>query len=286
MKNVTYSNSKSELFYVVSYPLKVVPTLLLFLHDQYNECMHPLKSGLLLISIIYSLSYSTYAQLENYELGDFDQQFWIDYNITYAKTEKFNIYGDTGFRIISPYTWNRYYARSGISYTPKPLFKNTGKLKTTYHFGIGIFFTNYVYIPNNLEIRPFQGVQIQWPSFKNITFTHYARLEQQIENFNNTWEFGVRARYMLSAVISWGEDKKSNINNLYIPLHVEIFWNLENSSSFTDVIRMTIGLGYEFNSKWNLEFLPSYHLRRFQELDDVEVNDLVFRLRVFHTLKF
>ncbi len=246
--------------------------------------MTSIKNQNIFFIVVILISLQSTAQIDQFKNGDLNRQAWFDYNFNYHKTDRFNIYGDTGFRIISPYIWTRYYIRPAVSYTPKPLFKKGDKLRTTYHFGIGTFFTNYVELPNHIEIRPFQGIQLNWPSFKNISFSHYARLEQQIENFDGGWSFGVRARYMLSGNITWGNNNENVINSFFFPFHVELFWNLDNTAGFNDVIRITPGLGYHFNPNWRLEFSTSYHKRKFAEADNFETNDIVFRLRIYYDI--
>ena len=246
--------------------------------------MVPIKSQNIFFVVLVLISLQSAAQFDQFEDGDVDKQAWIDYNFNYHKTDKFTIYGDTGFRIISPYIWTRYYIRPAVSYTPNPLFKKGDKLRTTYHFGIGTFFTNYVDIPNHLEIRPFQGIDLQWPNFKHISFTHYVRFEQQIESFDGKWDFGLRARYMLSGTITWGNNDENIINSFFIPFHVELFRNIDNTNSFNDVIRLNAGLGYHFNSNWRSELSISYHQRKFEEADNFETNDIVFRLRIYYTI--
>jgi len=88
-------------------------------------------------------------------------QGWLDYNAIYHVSREFKIYGDVGYRRISPDIWTRYYIRPAVSYFHSLPTKRGKHITLTYHFGIGTFFTNYTNIPNHLEIRPFQGVDLQ-----------------------------------------------------------------------------------------------------------------------------
>lgn len=244
----------------------------------------PIKSQNIFFIVLVLISLRSAAQFDLFRDADVDKQVWFDYNFNYHKTDKFNIYGDSGFRIVSPHKWSSFYIRPAVSYTPKPIFKKLSQLRTTYHFGIGNFFTNFVEGSNHLEIRPYQGIQLHWPNFNNISFNHYARFEQQIEKFDGEWNFGLRARYMLSATITWGNNMEKVINSFFIPLHVELFRNIENANSFNDVIRLNAGLGYHFNPNWRSEFSISYQQRKFEEADNFETNDIVFRLRVYYDI--
>jgi len=224
------------------------------------------------------------AQIEDVEDEYVDYQLWLDYNARYNLKNNFSLYGDTGWRIISPHSWTKYYIRPAISFTHFPITKSKNHLKLVYHFGVGTFYTNYTKIPNNLEIRPFQGVNIEWTTLKRLHINQYIRLEQQFEYFNNNWDFGLRARYMLAGTFEPYVSRDNILDQLYFPFHIEFFWNLNNSVSFNDVIRITPGLGFVANEKWTIEFSTSYHRRKFEIDDEFNTNDIVFRFRVFHLL--
>jgi len=238
-----------------------------------------------IINLLLLCTTQLFAQLdEGIEDELVDYQYWIDYNVNINIKNNFSLYGDTGFRIISPYIWTRYYIRPAVRYTHKLKAKSKKALEIIYHFGIGTFFTNYNDIPNHLEIRPFRGVQLRWPNFKYISFSHYARLEQQIDYFNNNWDFGLRARYMLAGTFEFYKTRDNFIDQIYIPFSVELFWNLDKSQAFNDVVRITPGIGYIANPKWRFELSLSYHRRKFELEDEFNTNDIVFRLRVFQNL--
>lgn len=239
--------------------------------------------SILFLSLFFSSQLS--AQIEEVEDEYVDQQLWLDYNAQYNLENSFTIYGDAGWRIISPHNWTRYYIRPAINFTHFPISKSKNHLKLVYHFGIGAFFTNYTEIPNNLEIRPFQGINIEWSTLKRLKINQYIRLEQQIEYFNDEWDFGLRARYMLAGTFEFYKTRDNFIDQIYIPFNVEFFWNLDSSQSFSDVLRITPGIGYFANPKWRFEFSLSYHRRKFEIEDEFSTNDIVFRFRVFQNLK-
>jgi hypothetical protein len=234
--------------------------------------------------VVILISLQSNAQIEDLEDEYTDTQLWLDYNAQYNLKNNFTLYGDAGWRIISPHLWTRYYIRPAVSFTHFPIIKAKKHLKLVYHFGIGTFYTNYTEIPNNLEIRPFQGINIEWTTLKRLHINQYIRLEQQFEYFNDEWDFGLRARYMLAGTFEFYKNRNNFIDQIYIPFHVEFFWNLNDTQTFNDVIRLTAGLGYVANPKWWFEFSTSYHRRKFEIEDEFSTNDIVFRFRVFHNL--
>jgi hypothetical protein len=229
-------------------------------------------------------SYNVYSQVEDESVN---KQGWVDYNISYGGVKNsINYYGDTGYRIISPDLWTRYYIRPAVSYTRSPLTEPGKKTTEVYHLGIGVFFTNNTDYPNSMEIRPFQGYNIQWPVFSRLRISHYVRIEERFEYHygDNSWDFGFRARYQLSGVLTWGTTFLKSMEGLYFPFHVEFFINFNPTTQFNDLIRVTPGLGYTFSPEWKAEFSVSYHRLRNTLTDVFETNDIVFRFRVFQTI--
>ena len=226
-------------------------------------------------------SSSLFSQVED---EDVSYQGWVDYNANYHVSREFKIYGDVGYRRISPDIWTRYYIRPAVSYFHSLPLKSGKYLTITYHFGIGTFFTNAVDTSNNLEIRPFQGVDVQWPTFKHLQITHYVRLEEMLNYFNSDWDLSLRVRYMFSGIFHWNRENWNRLNNFYMPFHIEFFWDLNTAFLSNDLIRITPGLGYTFNLKWKMEFSTSYHRTRIDVDNPFETNNIVFRLRVFHNI--
>ena len=243
-----------------------------------------MKNLISILILTLFFSFPLFAQIEDVEDEYVDYQFWLDYNASYNLKNNFSLYGNVGWRVISPHNWTRYYIRPAISFTHFPITKSKNHLKLVYHFGIGTFFTNYTKIPNNLEFRPFQGVNLEWTTLKRIRINQYLRFEQQLEYFNNEWDFGLRARYMLSSTFEAYKKRNNILDQVYLPFNIEFFWNINKSQGFNDVIRITPGIGYIANPKWRFEFSFSYHRRKFEIEDEFNTNDIVFRFRVFQNL--
>ena len=246
--------------------------------------LYKIKQIIFYLGLLFICPAVVLAQVEDESIT---QQGWVDYNINYGGVKKIiNFYGDTGYRIISPDIWTRYYIRPAVSYSRSPLTEPGKKVTEVYHLGIGVFYTDNSDIPNSLEIRPFQGYNIQWPVFSQIRFSHYFRMEERFEYHysDNSWDFGFRGRYMLSGVYTWGGTFLQRMEGLYFPFHVEFFLNFKETTQFNDLIRVTPGLGYNFSVEWKAEFSISYHRIRNSLTNVFETNDIVFRLRVFQNL--
>lgn len=166
---------------------------------------------------------------------------------------------------------------------PKRNFQNlfhTSEL----HGGIGFFFTNNLKDPNRLEIRPFQGIKLTWPNRPRIKIQHYVRLEERFDLETTNWDntFGLRFRYQAEMVLFLKGDWLSFNNGFYLPVSLELFWNLIGTKQFNDAVRIIPGIGYEFSSKWKGELHIGYFYTRNTVEDVFGTNDLVLRIRVYH----
>lgn len=222
-----------------------------------------------------------FSQIED---NDATYQGWVDYNATYHASKKFKVFGDVGFRVISPNYFSRYYIRPAVRFVTS-VGKKPGKYITiNYNLGAGLFVTNSVDTSNLIELRPFQGIDVKWPNFKWLSINHYLRMEERFRAFNSIWEFELRLRYMLAANFHWRKENRDILNNFYIPVQVELFWDMLETETRDNLIRFMTGVGYTFNVKWKLEFNFIYQRSRIVVDDTFETNDLIFRFRLYHTI--
>ena len=71
-------------------------------------------------------------------------------------------------------------------------------------------------------------------------------------NWINT--FGLRVRYKAELTLKLKGDLISFNDGLYLPVSLELSWNLKGAQQFNDVVRITPGIGYEFSPTWKAEF--------------------------------
>lgn len=244
-----------------------------------NIC--PKRGLLVLVTGLLLLSAPGYGQEDH----NYNQQLWLDYNPKVLMgNSHFLLYGNLGYRTIFPSDWHRYYLNIGLSYSPFIHKENLGTVikYLQLHGGIADFYTQSLEDINLNEIRTYVGVKFRWPSLKRVYFTHYTRFEQRFERLmdSDVRENTPRFRYRLSAKIRL---LKPAINDFYIPLHAEIFMNAGKGLYFNEVTRLTFGLGYDFTDYFSTAFLFSYHFSRNSSSDPFDNNDLVYRLRLYHT---
>ena len=196
---------------------------------------------------------------------------WFDFNGSYKFDEQWKLYGDAGYRtVFINNKFHRFYIRPSGSFQLNPIF--------ILHGGIALFTT---FDKNNTlwEIRPFQGVEVNWPKVFSINLNHYFRSEERFFQGNTINTFLLRLRYRLGTTIRYSQSKSEQY--FYTPLQLEWFVSYGSDINFQlNEIRAVIGLGYVIDTSWKVEF--NTILDNLSASSDLFVfKDLVLRFRVF-----
>lgn len=215
-----------------------------------------------------------------------DTQIWLDFNGKYNFDETRSISGFGGYRTTNPHLYDKvmFVPSYNIIHTKSPEFMNLKKpLISSFHLGTGFYYTKNVDSEDNFEFRLMQGFKFFLPSFKRLPLKNYIRLEERFQKtFNGSnWGSAVRIRYKLSTVIEWDKHLFSFNQGMYLPMSIEVFFNLTEADQFNDVVRISPGVGYKFNDQWKAEFFISYHYTLNTTADENSSNDFVFRLRIY-----
>ena len=213
-------------------------------------------------------------------------QIWGDYNVSYNVSERFAVYGNMGARTVFPNEWSRYLVTPSVKYKLRKLLFKKLYYSEELHAGLGFFFTDNKSSVNRLEIRVFQGYRLTWPDRPRIKVRHYVRLEERFDLETSDWinTFGLRLRYLAEMRFLLKGDFIKFAKGAYIPISLELFWNLIGVKQFNDAARIIPGLGYEINKAWKAELQFGYHYTRNSVEDNFATNDFVFRIRVFHKI--
>ena len=146
---------------------------------------------ILLLSLIFCVPMSTisFGQEDNT-----DFQTWMDFRTIYDINEKFTYDGNYGLRgVLSGEEWRRYYIHPSVIYFYKINLRIRG--------GIRIIFTEEFSTVNSFEIRPWQGISLNWPQTSYFNINHYFRLEERFSFYSNDTnsDFALRLRYRIQA---------------------------------------------------------------------------------------
>ncbi|MGA9237936.1 DUF2490 domain-containing protein [Robiginitalea sp.] len=216
-----------------------------------------------------------------------NEQAWLDYNFKSLTNNSRFLSTQVGFRTINPSVYNRFLVISTLNLRAKRWFKSKKEdsepLIRSYHLGTGTIYTRNYNETDNFEIRFIQGVKFNIPTIKDFKLYNYTRLEERFQTAfdGDGWESGFRLRHRVSIAISWKKHYLNFTKGLYFPISAEIFFNLKKADQFNDVLRLSPGIGYKFESGLKLELYTIYNLsRNITETNDAS-NDFILRLRIY-----
>lgn len=216
-----------------------------------------------------------------------NEQAWLDYNFKSLMNHSRFLSTQLGFRTINPSVYNRYLAISTLNLRAKRWFKSkkedSDQLIRSYHLGTGTIYTRNYNETDNFELRFIQGVKFNIPTIKDFKLYNYTRIEERFQTAfdGDGWEAGFRLRHRVSIAISWKKHYLNFTKGLYFPISAEIFFNLKKADRFNDVLRLSPGIGYKFESGLKLELYTIYNLsRNITETNDAS-NDFILRLRIY-----
>ena len=216
-----------------------------------------------------------------------NEQAWLDYNFKSLTNNSRFISTQVGFRTINPSVYNRYLVISTLNLRAKRWFKSKKEgsepLIRSYHLGAGTIYTRNYNETDNFEVRFIQGAKFIIPTIKEFKLYNYTRLEERFQTAfdGDGWESGFRLRHRVSIAISWKKHYLNFTKGLYFPISAEIFLNLKRADQFNDVIRLSPGIGYKFESGLKLELYTIYNLsRNITETNDAS-SDFILRLRIY-----
>jgi len=235
------------------------------------------KIILLLFSSFFSFNSASVAQTESKRL--IDTQAWIDYYSYFYFKPTLQYYGDAGVRSdLQTWDWFMAYIRPSVRWKKHELWE--------LHGGIGFFKTINVDTTNTFEIRPWQGLRVNWPGWKPVRFNHYIRIEERLNFITDNWtlEANLRFRYRLGAnvlLVTINEESK-----LTLPTYFELFWDVgeQISEQFSNRTRLGVGISYKMNEKWTFEFHFVAQNSRTGSDQEFATSDRLLQLKLRHFL--
>lgn len=213
-------------------------------------------------------------------------QFWTDYNISGKIKDRLSWGSGFGFRTISPHQWNRLYIDPSVSYEWPRMILKKKKYKEKLFGGLAIYYTDNKQIPDQLEIRPYQGYSLSAPNWDHLVIKHTFKLEERFEISMKDWvnTFGLRLRYKGSITLRFKGDVWEKGKGFYIPADVQLYWNLIGTKQFNDKANLDIGIGREFSKKWKALISFGYNYSRAGVEESFDTSGMKWRFRLYHRL--
>ena len=231
----------------------------------------------ILLFAYFALVIPDYGIGQSSTVDDFtaNNEVWIDFFPHFYVSEKFEYYGDTGYRtILNENIWHKIYARPSARYYIKKYW--------VLHGGVGFFYDFNKEVSNRFEIRPWEGIQLGWPRIINLGIQHYVRFEQRISYLTDDWSssLALRLRYMLS--FRWDIIKLNKNKFWFIPFYGEVFFPVgdEVKEFFRDRGRLGVGLGYNPSDIWRFSLHVVWQKSNTGVDEDYTVSDIFYQVKV------
>jgi len=210
-----------------------------------------------------------------------NHQLWLDFYPHLHINEKLQFYGDLGFRILlTDRQWARIYGRPSVRYHLDSTF--------VLHGGIGAFLEVSNVESNRFELRPWQGIQIKWPNFRHVKFSHLLRLEERLNYLlqDDVFEAELRFRVRVGGRIAFAQ--MDGWRSFFIPFSIEWFVPLAGSVSetFVDRAEFSTGIGYNTSRILQLRFLINLRKSRTGTSDGPLLTDVAYQVQVRYSLDF
>ncbi len=224
----------------------------------------------LLAAILFMWNLTTYGQKEI-----IDHQLWFDVMPHFEINNRLEFYGDGSYRTSTTGDkFRRFVLRPSVRY------------HWTYELdllgGLGGFLTFEKNDYNTIELRPYQGVRLNWPKIWRMNFKHRGLIEERLI-WNNQGDFNpnLRFRYLIKTKLPLNKPSV-HYKTLYIPMGYEIFANVgpEEVERFHNIARAILGLGYVFSEKWIGEFEVMFDRSRSTKTDELILSDRIFRFKL------
>jgi hypothetical protein len=151
--------------------------------------------------------------------------------------------------------------------------------------GVGSFYTINETIANRWEVRPWQGIDVQWPGLP-VPLETYLRLEQRFEFNTRGWALAssLRARLRVRAYHQWQALRRRD-RYWRLFLGVEAFARLAgDAAQFEHQARLTLGVDRSFNLGLRIRFETTWQKSTIFFFDESTVDAIYLRVRVYHEL--
>lgn len=204
-----------------------------------------------------------------------DHQLWFDVIPHFEINNRLEFYGDGSYRTSTTSDkFRKFVLRPSLRY------------HWTYELdllgGLGFFLTFEEEDYNTVELRPFQGVRLNWPKIWRMNFKQRGLVEERFI-WNNQGQFdpNLRFRYRIKTKLPLNNPSMS-YKTLYIPMSYEIFANVgpNEVESYSNRARAILGMGYVFSEKWIGEFEVTFQRSRSTSDDDLILSDRIFRFKL------
>ena len=234
-----------------------------------------MKKIAFILTLVVLSSYLAKGQTNSTDADAINHQLWLDFYPRIYLSDKLEYNGDLGYRtILQERDWSRLHMRPSVRYHINKTWQLRG--------GVGFFYIFNNSSTDRFEVTPWQGVQLNWPTFSAIKFKHLVRIEERFSFLTDDWSssFDVRFRYRLSSRIDFARGLEGSF--WFVPTYVELFIpvNDEIQELFRNRSRIGLGIGYNPSAVWRFSGIVHIQRSRFGPAEELKVTDYAYQLRV------
>jgi hypothetical protein len=251
-------------------------------------CCNKIKSGslILLVTVLFLFTGKVIAQDQSN--NSVNNQIWIDFNSSYKISDRLEYNGTIGTKDVFPHSWYKIYTKSDISLKlPKFIFKKFDYDEKVYA-GMQLNYIFYSEQPNVFELSPYQGYSIKLPNREHLILQHKLELAERFQWTLPDWSYSFGLKLSYEGIITW----KLYGNVLKLAKRIDLscsfkfWWNLIASDVYNNVARITPGMGYRINDKWQTAFLVGWDYTRDASIDSFNNNSIIYHFRVYYKILF
>ena len=204
-----------------------------------------------------------------------DNQLWFDFIPHFEISKRLEYFGGISYRTtVNDNHFRRLMVRPSIRYS--------WTFKLDLIAGIGLFATWEAENYKTVELRAYQGIQLNWPRVWRMNFKQRGLVEERFQ-WNNQDEFNTTVRFRYRLKTKFPINKPSvAYKTVYLPISYEIFANAgkDEVELFQNRSRVMTGIGYVFSEKWIAEFEVTFQRSRSASSDQLTLSDRIFRFKL------
>ena len=202
-----------------------------------------------------------------------NHQLWGEYNPSYQLDDKIILSSPIGVGTIFDDDWSQFYLKPSVRFNLNRTLEFRG--------GVGVYRTWRGDKSDRLEIRPWQGIKLNWPQLGLMRFYHYVRIEQRVSFLIDDYErsYDTRLRYKVGF-------KRRIDNQWQLEGYGEFFFDREEEIDEIFRNRAQVGLALEYRSSSSLSYVIDLKFlrSRLRQEEDFSTSDLKLEFKVNHCL--
>jgi len=200
-------------------------------------------------------------------------QIWFDVMLQQTFNNHFRFLFHTNYKhLMDDNKWNQFMVRPTLIYTMNDYVYFQG--------GVQLLYTDLGDL-NKLEVRPWQGINIFFPTLGRLHFNNFFRLEERFfyQNIGERQTTSLRGRYAILTNVPLNHPSMSP-RTVYLLPNFELLGSLwgKDVERFIASTRYSLGAGYQVDDRVRLETIYLLERSRDRAEDNFRAINHIYRL--------